>query len=160
MCTKVKIVVSDLLYFFRYNKICLSSDMYRKCIVNDTGNKKMTECDMGVMRVLYFLNDLLQISTISCVENYCSLKRIIFGRQDVKVLKHFKTKLSFLIEKIVKLSVLGVVLVHDTRPNYLIFIHKLCLFLHVMNRLARRETAYIASKTSLGYLNRAYFYFL
>ena len=35
-----------------------------------------------------------------CVENYYCIKGIIFGRQDVNVLRHFKTKLSFSLEKV------------------------------------------------------------
>ena len=39
--------------------------------------------------------------------------------------------------------------IHDSRSNNTPFMHKLCFALHVMNRLAPRETAYIALKTSL-----------
>ena len=45
--------------------------------------------------------------------------------------------------------------VHDSRSNNSRFMHKLCLSLHAMNKLAREETAYVASKTSLDNSNRA-----
>ena len=53
-----------------------------------------------------------------------------------------------------------VLLVHNTRSNDSWFMHKLCLSLHAMNRLVRREKAYITSKTLLDNLSGAWFHFL